>query len=364
MIIIASHFKKLDWILIISAFILTAIGLISIYSSSLRSEDFFDLQKQLFFWAAACALMILFSYIDYRNIRNDPYFLLILYFACIALLAGLFFFAPEIRGVKSWYKIGSLSFDPIELTKLVLIILLAKYFSVRHIELYRMRHILLSGFYVFIPSLIIFFQPNLGSALILIFLWFFILLISGIRVRQLLLLLLSGILIFGFSWQFLLKDYQKERIISFVSQDYEPLGAGWSQTQAKIAIGSAGIFGKGFGKGTQVQYGFLPETKTDFVISAIGEEFGFFGISAVLFLFLILVWRIIKISISKERNFPRLFASGFAAVLVTEILINIGMNLGLLPVIGIALPFLSYGGSGLIFTYIALGMVLNIDKTA
>ena len=292
------HLKKLDWILIICALLLVGIGLLSIYSSSLGKGDFLNFKKQLIFFGIGFFLMISLSFLDWRTFREDPYLILILYFLCLLLLAGLFFFAPEIRGAKSWYKMGPVSFDPIEFTKIVLIILLAKYFSMRHIEMYRIRHILLSGFYVLIPASLVFFQPDLGSCLILVLLWVGILIISGIKIRHFLILILCFLLIFIFGWNFVLKDYQKARIISFFTPGIEPLGISWSQNQAKIAIGAGGLFGQGIGQGSQTQYGFLPEPQTDFIFAAIAEEMGLLGVSVLLFLFSILIWRIIKIAIS------------------------------------------------------------------
>jgi len=355
-----SHFKKLDWVLMTATFLLISFSLLSLYSSSMERADFLNFQKQAIFAVIALFLLCLFSFVDWRILRNDPYLILSLYVLCCLGLAGLFFFAPEIRGVKSWYKLGPISLDPIELTKLVLIALLAKYFSVRHVEVYRIRHILFSGLYVLVPGMLIFLQPNLGSVLIIFTLWLAILLISGIKIRAFLILILCLLLILGLSWSFFLKDYQKQRILSFVLPQFEPLGAGWSETQSKIAIGSGGIFGQGFGQGSQTQYGFLSEPQTDFIFAAIAEEFGFIGISVLFLLFLILLWRIIKIAIISQTNFPRIFASGLAILLFCQIFINIGMNLGILPIIGIALPLISYGGSGLILTCIGLGIIQSI----
>ena len=205
------HLKKLDWILIVSALLLVGIGLLSLYSSSLGRGDFLNFKKQIIFFGIGFALMLGLSFLDWRTLREDPYLILILYFLCLAALVGLFFFAPEIRGVRSWYKVGPISIDPTELTKIVLIILLAKYFSGRHIEMYRIKHILLSGFYVLIPVLLIFFQPELGSILILIALWAGILLISGIKIRHFLILCLCGLLVLILGRSAFLKNYQKER---------------------------------------------------------------------------------------------------------------------------------------------------------
>lgn len=353
------HLKKLDWILITSSFLLVCMGILAIYSSCPGRNNFLNFKKQIVFLIIGLFLMIGLSFFDYRILKNNSYLILILYFLCLILLTGLFFLAPEIRGIKGWYKLGDFSFDPIEPTKIVLIILLAKYFSMRHVEMYKFWHIILSGIYVLIPSSLIFFQPDMGSVLILTVLWISVLLISGIKIRHFLVLSLCFLLILVFCWQFLLKDYQKERVLNFLFP-HDPLGVSWSQNQAKIAIGSGGIFGRGIGKGSQTQYGYLPEPQTDFIFAAISEETGLMGVSAMLLLYIILIWRILKIAIVAKSNFPRLFASGFAIVLITQVFIHVGMNLGISPVIGIALPLISYGGSGLVGTFVGLGILQSI----
>lgn len=361
------HLKKLDWVLVTATILLVGFGLLSIYSSSLGRGDFLNFKKQIFFFGIGIFLMLAVSFLDWRFLREDPYLILILYFLCLGSLVGLFFFAPEIRGVRSWYKIGQFSIDPIEFTKIVLIILLAKYFSMRHIEMYRIQHILLSGAYVFIPAILTFLQPDLGSILILIALWVGVLIVSGIKLRHFLILCFCGLLIFISGWNFFLKDYQKDRIISFVGTasgwyPTDPLKTPWSQNQAKIAIGSGGIFGQGLGHGSQTQYGFLPEPQTDFIFAAIAEETGLIGIGILLFLFSLLIWRIMKIAISAQSNFPRLFASGFVIFLISQAFIHIGMNIGLLPIIGLPLPLISYGGSSLVATLIGLGILQSIKS--
>jgi len=355
------HFKKLDWILITAVILLVGIGLVSIYSSS--GGDFFNFKKQIIFCGIGFILMILLSFFDYRILRENPYLILTLYLFCLLGLAGLFFFAPEIRGVRSWYKLGLFSIGPIEFTKIALIILLAKYFSTRHVEMYRFRHILLSGFYVLVPGILIFLQPDLGSILILIAVWIAILFISGINLRHFLILSLIFLLILALSWSLLLKDYQKERLISFIYQSsHQSLETGWSQNQAKIAIGSGGIWGRGLGKGSQTQYGFLPEPQTDFIFAAIAEEMGLIGAAVLIAIYGILIIRLLKISLSSGTNFPRLLSLGFLTLLVSQIFINIGMNLGILPVIGVPLPFVSYGGSSLISLFLGLGILQSVIK--
>lgn len=266
------HLRNIDWGIAGIAILLSIFGLVALYSSSIGLDDFGNFQKQIVFLFMGIVLMLGISYFDWRIVRNDPYFVFILWCVGVLALAGLFVFAPEIRGIKSWYKIGNISIDPIEYIKIVLLILMAKYFSLRHIEMYRVRHILLSGLYFGIPILLIFLQPDLGSASLLAILWIVLLLISGIKLRHFLILFMIGTFAFSFGWSVLLQDYQKARIISFLEPELDPLGIGWSQAQSKIAIGNGGIFGQGIGHGTQTQYGFLSEPQTDFIFAATAEE--------------------------------------------------------------------------------------------
>ncbi len=354
-----TYFKKLDWGIIISAVLITCFGLAGIYSYGIAQHNFSDFQKQLIFFAIGFAGMIVMSIFDYRILRNNSYLILFLYAICLLLLAGLHFFAPDIRGTRGWYRLWFLSLDPIEPTKIVLIILLAKYFSMRHVELYKFRHIIISGLYALLPAALIFIKPDLGGTMVIVLIWLGILMVSGIKIKHFLILALCFLLVAGFSWQFLLKDYQKGRVTAFLFPT-DVLGRSWSQTQTKIAIGSGNLVGQGIGNDSQVQYGFLPEPHTDFIFSAISEEFGMLGISALFFLYIILIWRVLKIAIDSESNFPRLFAVGFAITLIIQFIINIGMNLSLLPVVGLYLSFVSYGGSGLIGNFISLGILQSI----
>lgn len=355
-----NYLKKLDWILIISAILLVVIGLVCIYSISLAKNDFLNFKKQIGFLMAGFLIMIFLGFFDWRGFRDNAYFVLILYAVCVFLLLGLFFMAPEIRGVRSWYKLGLFSFNPVGLATIVLIIILAKFFSKRHVEMYKLRHIILSGIYVLLPFVLVARQPDLGSALIMVVIWVGVLIISGIKLKHFLILILCGIIVFALSWQLFLKDYQKKRIVGFFTPQAEILGINWSQTQSKIAIGSGGIFGQGFGKGSQVQHGFLTEPYTDFIFSVFAEEFGLTGVFVLFSLFLLFIWRIMRIAVLAESNFPRLFATGLAIFIFSQALINIGMNLGVLPVIGLPLPLISYGGSNLIAIFAGLGILQSI----
>ncbi len=349
--------KEFDLFLIVSVAVISGIGLLSINSST--PSLFF---RQTIFVCIGFVIMYTVSLIDWRVFRDGPYFILTLYFASVALLAGLFFFAPAIRDVRRWYSVGPILVDPAELAKIVIIILLAKYFSSRHREMYKVSHLLLSGIYVLIPAVLVFFQPDLGSALILVSVWVGILLISGIKLRHFAILCLVGALTFSLGWSFFLKDYQKDRVISFVQPQLDPQGIGWGQSQAKIAVGNGGLFGQGLGSGSQTQYGFLPEPQTDFIFAAIAEEMGFAGVTVLILAFTVFLWRLLSVVFSSKTNFPRLFASGFIIIIVVQSFINIGMNLGIMPIIGTPLPLVSYGGSNLVFVFAGLGMIENMRK--
>jgi len=355
--------KKMDWTLVMASVALSVFGLISIYSTCLRDGDFTNLYKQAIFFFIAIVCMFAVSFIDNRIIRENPSIILTLYFLCIVALIGIFFFAPEIRGIKSWYKIGILSFDPVEPTKIVLILILAKYFSKRHVEMYKISHIILSGIYALVPAILVFFRPEFGSVLVIGAIWLGILLVSGIRLKEFTIIMLSFVFIFSLVWMFLFKPYQKERILNFITPQADALGAGWNQNQSAISIGDGGLFGKGIGNGSQTQYGFLPEPQTDFIFSVIAEEEGLLGVAILLGLFALVLWRMLKIALNARSKFSRLFAIGLAISIFIQMFINIGMNIGIMPVIGIPLPMASYGGGNLIFTFVAFGILQNIKVT-
>lgn len=304
--------------------------------------------------------MIAISFFDYRALRHDPYALVVLYLIGVAALAGLLVFAPEIRGIQGWYRIGAITIDPTEYMKIVLIVLMAKYFSWRHVELFRVRTVLLSGFYFVVPSLLIFLQPDLGSALILFGIWIVMLLVSGMKMSHFLAIVGIAVLVLSVGWSVILQDYQKNRILSYLEPELDPLGIGWSQLQAKIAIGNGGVWGQGMGKGTQTQYGFLSEPQNDFIFAAIAEEFGLAGVFLMFVFFLVFLWRILRIGQAAESNFPRLFANGLAILFGVQIVVNAGMNLGFFPIIGIPLPLVSAGGSSLLMSFVGLGILQSM----
>lgn len=354
-----NYLKKIDWLVLGAMIGLITLGLISIYSCSSVSQNFTDFYKQLGFLGVSIIAMIVVSLFDYRKLRENPALIVLFYLISIGLLIGVLFM-PTIRDTASWYKIGPFNFDPIEPTKIALILILAKFFSKRHREIYHFNNVIFSFFYVAVPCLLVFLQPNFGPLVIFLCIWFGILLVSGIRKKHLFILFMSFVVFFAFSFAFLMKDYQRDRILSFVSTENDALGDDWNKNQAQIAIGSGGLLGKGIGNGSQAQYGFLPEPKTDFIFSAIAEETGFVGMTIIAGLYILLFYRILKVSINSRSNFARLFLAGWAISIFAQMFINTSMNLGLLPVVGLPLPFVSYGGSNLLFNFICLGIMQNI----
>ncbi len=354
---ILKRIKEFDFVLLAAVVVVSSVGILSLLSTNSGLAV-----RQASFIIAGFFVMFFVSLIDWRIFKEKSSLVLGLYFLSVIALYGLLAFGPVIRGVQRWYRVGDFLLDPGEIFKIVIVILLAKFFSTRHVEMYKVSHIILSGLYVLFPVFLIFRQPDLGSALILVIMWGGILIISGIKLRHFLGLIMIGIVILTSGWFFFLEDYQKDRAIAFIDPQLDPQGIGWGQSQAQIAVGSGGLLGKGFGEGTQTQYGFLPEPETDFIFSAIAEEFGFLGVFVLIGAFAVFLWRIIIVIMSSKTNFPRLFAAGFTILLLTQAFINIGMNLGLLPIIGTPLPLVSYGGSTILFVFIGLGIIQSIRK--
>jgi rod shape determining protein RodA len=353
-----AHLRKLDWPLIVAVLLLSGVGLFTIYGiGSPESLVFF--KKQFLFLGLGLLLMLGLSFFDYRVFKNYSSILIILY---LLSLFSLFFvlFSQEIRGASSWFRLGPLSFEPIEFIKIVIILLLAKYFSLRHIEMYRIRHLIVSGLYIGLPISIIILQPDFGSILVLFSIWLGLIMVAGIKLRHLFILFLIILLLFIGSWFGFLKDYQKERILTFLNPQEDPLGWGYHISQSLIAVGSGGWFGQGLGTSSQAGLRFLPEQHTDFIFATLAEQRGLVGVLFLLAFFALLFWRIIKIALFSLNNFSRLFAAGLAIMLFAQIVINIGMNMALLPITGLTLPFISYGGSSLISIFLGLGILQSI----
>ena len=353
-----SHLRKLDWKLIFIVLLLSGVGLLTIYGIG-SPESVFSFKKQLSFLGLGLISMFGLSFFDYRIFKNHSFVLFLLYlFSLTSLIFVLF--SQDIKGASSWFHLGYVNFEPTEFVKIIVILFLAKYFSLRHIELYRIRHLLVSGFYVALLVAIVLLQPDFGSAMVLLSIWFGMVVISGIKTRHLGILILIIVSLLVGSWFLVLEDYQKQRIATFLNPQEDPYGGGYHISQSLIAVGSGGLFGQGMGDNSQAGLRFLPEQHTDFIFATLAEQRGLIGVVFLLLCFGGLFWRIIKIALSSSNNFSRLFVSGLAIMIFVQVVINIGMNVAILPITGLTLPFVSYGGSSLISVFLALGILQSI----
>jgi rod shape determining protein RodA len=315
-------------------------------------------QKQFVGAGIGLSIILLFVFLDYRQLRGLA---LPIYAFGAALLVGVLIFGSTIRGTRGWYVVGGLSFQPVELAKICLVLFLAAYL-VRYVHQSIPWHALMGSFLATAGYVtFIMLQPDFGSAVVMFAIWGMMVLFVGLSFRSFsilaLLLIFAGVLM----WTFLLQPYQQERFIAFINPALDERGAGYNVTQARIAIGSGGLFGKGIGEGSQSRLRFLPEAATDFTFAVIGEELGFMGIMFILGLFGLLFQRLFSIAKNAEDDFATLALFGIGAVFLTHITINAGMNLGLMPVTGIPLPFLSAASSFLITIFVAIGVAQSIS---
>jgi rod shape determining protein RodA len=334
--------------------VLVLAGLLAISSVSLQ---LFRLQLMWLFVGVA-GFMVLGS-IDWRSFMHQRWFTAGLYAIAVGLLVAALM-GPEIRNIRGWIILGPFSFQPVELAKFALLVVLARFFSRRHILVAHFSTILYSFMYFAIPAGLVALQPDLGSALILFSLWFGLLACAGLPYRRFFLLTAMGVLALFVMWQWFLQPYQKDRILGVFYPERNQLSTNYSVIQSKIAIGSAGFFGKGYGQGTQTQLGFLSEPANDFVFAAFTEEWGWLASVLLIGAFGYLLFQILSIGIAAPGNFEKFFCAGVAIIFGSHFLINTGSATGLFPVIGVTLPFVSYGGSSLLINFLLLGMVNGI----
>ena len=326
-----------------------------------NAGEFFN--RQVIWVLLGFAVFFVFSFIDFRFLKRTDVLVFIFLFTSLTLLM-LFVLGNVAHGAKSWFNFGFFSFQPVDIMKLVLVLILAKYFSRRHVEIRDIKHIFISGFYAFIPFVLVLFQPDFGSAMIIFFIWLGMVLVSGISKIHLLLVFTSGVLIFASFWFLIFAPYQKARILNFLNPLADIHGSGYNAFQSTIAVGSGEITGKGLGFGTQSRLKFLPQSQSDLVFAAYAEEWGLVGSVLILLLYGAIIWRVLYSAALGSYNFEILFGMGIAIFFMSHILINIGMNLGLMPVTGIPLPFMSYGGSHLLTEFAGLGILMSMRKYA
>lgn len=353
--------RRIDWLLILFILPIITAGLLTMrsFSANEGGGNFFD--KQIIWVGISFLFFFILSFIDFSFLKQTKILVFIFLFTCFLLFA-LFIIGNISHGAQSWFNFGNFSFQPADIMKLVLIIILAKYFSRRHVEIKDIKHIFISGFYAIIPFFLVLLQPDFGSAMIIFFIYFGMIFVSGISKKHLFLVILFGILIFISLWFFVFAEYQKSRIMNFLNPLSNIQTTGYNVFQSTVAIGSGQITGKGLGFGSQSRLKFLPEPQSDFIFAAFAEEWGFIGSLLLVLLYLFVIWRILYLASFGATNFEMLFGMGFAIFLMSHIIINIGMNLGIAPVTGLPLPFMSYGGSHLLTEFIGLGILMSMRK--
>ncbi|ADQ16941.1 rod shape-determining protein RodA [Leadbetterella byssophila DSM 17132] len=411
--------KGLDWTTVWIYIILLGIGLINIYAAVYNVDNpkpIYSLDhnagKQILFMGLAFFIIMVILFVDYKVYDTFAY---LFYGFWILVLVLTIFIAPDIKGSRSWLRFGGFQFQPAELAKTITLLALARYLSTQGISVTKFKDLLRACVLIFLPPLIIILQKETGSALAFgafiiilyreglpgvypaLILAFIALFILGLVFEgQIWIVLLGLALVAVLFWYLFLKRYernrqnlqrviglfilfsgfvmaidfalnnvfaphQQKRIMVLVNPDVDPLGAGWNISQSKLAIGSGGLFGKGWLQGTQTKFDFVPEQSTDFIFCTVGEEWGFVGVFVVIALYFILITRIFNLAEKQKFKFARIYGYGVGSILFFHLLVNIGMTIGLIPIIGIPLPFLSYGGSSLLSFTILLFIFLKLD---
>ncbi len=353
------YLKNFDWLILSSVVLLLAFSLVEIYSVALGQErlSLQNFQKQFVFALIGLFLLFVFSFIDVYSIKSfSRYF----YILAVLVLIAVLIFGSTNRGTKGWFNIFGFGLQPVEFVKIVLILFLSKFFSGLATKVKTSHHFFASalsaGFLIFLVLL----QPDFGSALILAAIWLILIIAAGFPKRYLLIIAVTGVVVFTIAWLFLFKTYQKERILTFLDPTANSLESGYNISQAMIAVGSGGVMGKGVGFGSQSQLKFLPEAQNDFIFAVIAEELGLLGVLLVLGFYVIFFYRCFSALKKVGNDFGIYFIIGAAGLIFIQMFINIGMNIGIMPVVGLPLPFVSYGGSSLLSLLILVGIIENI----
>lgn len=351
-------FRYLDLPLLLAVFLLTLTGLALLYSTSLSSETLMVFKRQIIFVLIGWVFFLFFCFIDYHSVAKSGR---LLYILSLLSLVYVLFFGEDIRGGTRWIDLGFFKLQPSEFVKVIIILGLGRILYLRRGQINSIASILSSFVYAAIPAFLVLLEPDFGSAAVILCLWLGMIFLSPINKKYIFGLLAITLLAALASWNFMLKDFQKNRIRVFLDPQRDTQGQGYNVRQAVVAVGSGGLWGKGLGLGSQSQNRFLPERQTDFIFAASAEQIGLFGTLAVLGLFLFLHARLINIMQKSRDSFGLYVAGGVFFLSLIHTLVNIGMNIGLLPVTGIPLPFLSAGGSFFIMLMIALGLAQNIS---
>lgn len=346
-----------------SVIFLCAIGLAVLFSTTYDPQAKSEAVRQAFYIPLGFLVLVIMSRLDYRMFRSYSGILYIiviflLLFLEIAKATGLGI-GKEAMGAVRWIDFGFFQFQPSIVAQLLMVVIMAKFFSDNYETMHKFRTIAKSALYVAIPTILVAMQPDLGTAFVFVFSWAALLFFSNAKRIYLAIMGAAGLVGLPFIWLFL-KDYQRQRVLTFFNPTADPQGAGWNVTQAMIAIGSGQFWGRGLGHGTQSQLNFIPEKHTDFIFAAMAEEMGFLGVIVLLSLYAVLFWRGIRIAILARDFFGTYLVVGILAILFVHVFVNIGMNMGIMPVTGIPLPFVSYGGTPVIVDLAAIGILESV----
>ncbi len=353
--------QRFDWLLIVSAFVLFVFGLAAIYSVELsRGDDFGLLQKQVIAVVLGLTIAAFIARTNYQIFRSYGR---ALYILGLLSLVAVFFFGAEFNGARGWFVLGGFAFQPIEFMKLGLIAELARYFGEHAQRRFGWSDFLRSGAMTLVPIALAMVQPDLGGAILLGGIWLVTVFFAGANWRHFGALLLVAVVAFLLGWFVVFHDYQRERIITFVNPASDPLDGGYNVIQATIAIGAGGVLGTGLGAGSQSQLRFLPEAQADFVFAVIAEELGFIGVVVLLLFFALLLVRLVTIARTSRDTFAAFLVLGVFAAYGVQAVVHIGANLAVLPATGVALPFVSYGGTSLLLSCVLLGVAQSVAVT-
>ncbi len=354
--------QNFDWVLLLLAVAITAVGIMSLYSAAYQAHSGTGqgavYNKQLLWLGTAVLGLLVMLMPDYRAFERFAY---PIYWLSMASLVAVLFVGTIAKGSQRWLAFGPITIQPSEIAKLAVVIALARYFHRNRPEggyglLDLIRPLAIIG----IPFLLVLKQPDLGTAMLVALIGGTTLLFVDVRLKSVLTMAGAGLATVFAAWKFLLHDYQRARVKTFLDPEMDPLNSGYQAIQSKIAVGSGGLFGKGFLHGTQTQLNFLPEQQTDFIFSVTAEEWGFLGAGILLLLYLVLILYSLNVARSSKDGFGALLGAGIAGMLFWPVFVNVGMVLGFLPVVGVPLPLMSYGGSSLVVTFAALGLLMNI----
>ena len=350
-----TSFRNFDWVLFGGLCLVACAGMLSLASTNMQL-----FWKQSLWYGIALLIILFGAVFDWKWLLSQTWFRWGVYGFSVLLLVASNFQPGTIRGTKSWLTVAGIQFEPVELAKLGLLFLLAGFFSKRHISAWQSKNIFLSLVYAAIPAFFILLHPDLGSAVVIGSVWIGFLLMSGIHKKRFLIGLFVIIILAVLMWSFVLEGYQKDRLTGFIFPERDPFGINYNVIQSKIAIGSSGFFGKGFGQGTQTQLKFLPEAQTDFIFASFVEEWGLVGGIVLMGTFFVILYRMAVIGLRASGNYSKFIILGTALILTVHFLINVGANLGVMPVTGITFPFLSYGGSSVLTVAVLISIIEHI----